>query len=398
MKNLLIVLNLLLSSSAFSQDTLRVMYYNLLNFPSTLSNRYEDQRVFLQYAKPDVFAVCELDNEVGADLILDSALNVYGNSHYQRANFVNGVATDNCLFYNSDILGLVSQTQIGTVLRDISVYRLYYKAPNLSAQTDTIYFWFFTCHLKAGSGDYQQRNQEIQQAKFYLNDIADEVENVFIGGDFNFYSGFESGCQTVLNAGLVPMIDPANAIGNWSGDWSYAEWHTQSTRNSGVGGGAGGGLDDRFDLIFVSEDVMNNQNGVTYISNSYTPLGQDGNHFNTSIIDGPNAVVPDSVANALYSASDHLPVMMDVVLDETASLPIEKVNYIQAHYQQTERTIQFTTSLENFDLVLFDLMGKEILKTTVTNKSVSIPTHLYGIYIWSIRCSKGHSSSKIAIY
>ena len=241
MKNLLLILALMLSASIFSQDSLRVMYYNLLNFPSTLSNRYQDQRVFLQYAKPDVFVVNELDTEVGADLILDSSLNVNGIDYFERANFIDGYDTDNCLFYNSDKLGLVSQLQLGTVLRDISVYRLYYKAPNLSAVSDTIYFWFFSCHLKAGTADFAQRNQEAQQAKFYLNDIVDQAENVFIGGDFNFYSGFESGCQTILNTGAVPMIDPANAIGNWSGDWTFADWHTQSTRNSGVGGGSGGG-------------------------------------------------------------------------------------------------------------------------------------------------------------
>ena len=127
------------------------MYHNVLNFPGLSPDRADTLRKILQYSKPDVYIVNELESEVGADLILDNGLNVFGATNYSRATFIDGYDTDNGLFYNSDKLGLVDQLQLGTVLRDISVYQLYYKAPNLTAQSDTIYFWFFSCHLKAGS-------------------------------------------------------------------------------------------------------------------------------------------------------------------------------------------------------------------------------------------------------
>lgn len=398
MKSISVIFCFLMVSGTYGQDTLRIMYFNLLNFPSNDANRYVYQRTFLQYAQPDVFVVNELDSEAGADLILDSTLNVNGVDHFQRAAFIDGNDTDNGLFYNSDKLGLIDQLQLGTVLRDISVYKLYYKAPNLSAQSDTIYCWFLSCHLKAGTGDYEQRNLEAQQAKYYLNDISDEVENVFFGGDFNFYSGYESGCQTILNTGAVPMIDPANAIGNWSGDFGFADWHTQSTRNNGFGSGTGGGMDDRFDLIFVSEDVMNNDNGITYINGSYKPLGQDGTHFNDAVNAGTNFAVPDSVADALYYASDHLPVMLDVALDETAAVPEIKNEYVRAYYNSQGHSINFLTSAEGFELVLYDLMGKVVLKTWVNNKIVPLPEDMKGIYVWSIKSAKVAVSDRITIF
>lgn len=373
------------------------MFYNLLNFPSTGMNRTDDYRTFLAYSKPDVFVVNELDSELGADLILNSSLNTNGVSHYQRAAFVDGYDTDNGLFYNSDKLGLVSQLQLGTVLRDISVYRLYYKAPNLTAQTDTIYFWFFSCHLKAGSTDFEQRNLEAQQVKFYLNDIVGQAENIFVGGDFNFYSGFESGSLTLQNSGSIPLVDPEDIIGNWSNNSAYADWHTQSTRTNSVGGGSGGGMDDRFDIIFVSEDVLDNSNGVQYVANSYTPLGQDGNHFNGSINAGFNAAVPDSVADALYAGSDHLPIMMTVALDETAALPETPINYFNCFFDESINGLRFTTNITAFDIVLFDLMGRQVVKASVSGNQLLLPSLSSGVYVWSATSDGQQMSDKIFI-
>ena len=47
-----------------------------------------------------------------------------------------------------------------------------------------------------------------------------------------------------------------------------------------------GGMDDRFDFIFVSEDLISGEDGVLYLENSYLAEGQDGNHFNQSVNDG----------------------------------------------------------------------------------------------------------------
>ncbi|MBD3637925.1 MAG: T9SS type A sorting domain-containing protein [Crocinitomicaceae bacterium] len=398
MKKLLSIFLITFSVTSVAQDSLKVMFHNLLNFPSAGVTRTVHYRKILQYAQPDVYLVNELESEYGADLILDSSLNIFGTTQYQRSLFINGPDTDNCLFYNTDKLGLLSQYQLTTVLRDISVYRLYYKAPNLSAITDTIYFWFFSCHLKAGVNDFEQRKTEALQIKYYLNDIVNQVENVFVGGDFNFYSGFESGCQALLNQGAVQLIDPANAVGNWSNDWNYSDWHTQSTRTSSFGSGSGGGMDDRFDLIFVSEDVMSNANGVTFIPGTFTPLGQDGNHYNDAINSGVNNAAPDSVIQALFWGSDHLPIMMDIALDETAGIPTQKVDYIQVYYSQDAHALNFTTSLERFDLVLYDMMGRIVFRKNNVEGNVVLPDHLQGVYIWSVISEGKQRSDRIVIH
>ncbi|MCK4339306.1 MAG: T9SS type A sorting domain-containing protein, partial [Candidatus Cloacimonetes bacterium] len=84
--------------------------------------------------------------------------------------------------------------------------------------------------------------------------------------------------------------------------------------------GVGGGLDDRFDFIFTSYEI-NNDSGIEYIDSSLTYFGNDGNHFNQSVNYSTNSAVPDSVADALYYASDHLPVFADFVsLDTLCSI------------------------------------------------------------------------------
>ena len=109
MKNLFVILSLLISCFGFGQDSLRVMYYNLLNFPSANLNRIDTLVNIIDYAQPDVFVVCELEDAAGANTLLNEVLNVNGTNSWQGANFVDGGFTSNMLFYNTNKLGLISQ-------------------------------------------------------------------------------------------------------------------------------------------------------------------------------------------------------------------------------------------------------------------------------------------------
>ena len=117
----------------FSQDTLKIMYYNLLDFPVSQPDRIDTLKKILLHVKPDVFVVNELTSFGGCVQIKDNALNVGGVNYYESALFYDGPDTDNLLFYNSNKLGLVYQYQIPTVLRDISEYKMYYKEPGMSS-------------------------------------------------------------------------------------------------------------------------------------------------------------------------------------------------------------------------------------------------------------------------
>jgi hypothetical protein len=64
------------------------------------------------------------------------------------------------------------------------------------------------------------------------------------------------------------------------------------------------------------------------LTSTYRPYGNDGNHFNDSINHLPNAAVPDSIANALHNASDHLPVSARFVFPRNV-VPIQ-LAYLRA--------------------------------------------------------------------
>ena len=69
-------------------------------------------------------------------------------------------------------------------------------------------------------------------------------------------------------------------------------------------------MDDRFDIIFISNDVANGSSGIEYLANTYTADGQDGSYFNQSINSANNSQVPQDIARALFYMSDHLPVSL----------------------------------------------------------------------------------------
>ena len=112
--------------------------------------------------------------------------------------------------------------------------------------------------------------------------------------------------------------DPLTMPGTWNNS-AYSNFHTQSTRLNSFGGGAYGGMNDRFDMILMSNGVMADT-GVYFIPGTYTPVGNDGQHFDQSINYGTNSAVPATVANSLYLASDHLPVYADFQVGSTSGI------------------------------------------------------------------------------
>lgn len=398
-KGFLIGLFLFALSNAVGQDTIRVMYYNLLNFPSVSPERVTYLRKIIAYSQPDILVVNELLSAEGSDLILNEALNVGGVTHFEAATYVDGPDTDNMLYYNAELLGLRSQLQIPTGLRDISEYELFYKSPGLSASADTVIFHVYSLHLKAGSGYFNQRKEEAILFKYHLNTLSN-AENIIAGGDFNFYSGNESGHLAMRETGSIDLFDPINSIGDWNNNAAYAYLHTQSTRETPLADGAGGGMDDRFDLIFISNDLFENTNGARYITDSYHALGQDGSRFNQSINVPFNPSIPDSIANALYFMSDHLPLFMDVLTDYTAGLTtVLQNNPVLVSYNSFDHQLTVKNVPEQASLVIYDLTGKALYSSEISEGNpIKIPaTWPKGIYVWNVISESSHASGKISI-
>lgn len=301
--------------------------YNLLNFPdgrndcssnTVVPNRADTLRKILSYAQPDIFVACEIQTEDGADSILTRSLNHSGASNYAAASFhlnSTGPGLQNQMFYNTDKLVLYSQDYIVTGVRDIDHYVLYANDPNLGTYFDTTFIEVYMCHLKAGSSSSNQSTRA-DQTQLLMDYIATRPtdRHHFVCGDMNVYTSNEQ-CYTQMTSGPFALNDPVNSPGNWNSNSSFALIHSQSTRSTqNLDCGSTGGTDDRFDQILVSSNVMSGSDSVKYLAGSYHVIGNDGNHYNTSLLNGPNSMYPDSVVRALYYMSDHLPVSVDAVI------------------------------------------------------------------------------------
>jgi len=305
---------------SFAQDTLNVMYYNVLNFPGTTPYRVAYFRAIMQYVQPDVLVITELSSEEGADILLNQGLNVGSQSNYSRAEFHDGPDTDNMLFYRNDKLALYAQHDIVTDVRLISEYVLYPVSPDPGITGDTTFVRFYSAHLKSstGSANEQARLDMVTLFNQYL--VSNSIDqNIIFGGDFNFYDDGEPAYQYLTDPMDAGLIDPLPA-GDWHDNQSFASIHTQSTRLAQFGGGAPGGLDDRFDFILFSDDINAGSNQISYVPGSCYAFGNDGNHLNVGILDLPvNTSVPDSVLQALYYMTDHLPVVCKLKVEQPVS-------------------------------------------------------------------------------
>ncbi len=337
MKKMTVALLLLaLVCSVHAQDTLKMMTYNVLNYPQAGDTRDVDFRVIMEEVQPDILIAQEVASLAGADMLLNNALNVGGVNSYNRAPLMNdnGGWFGNMLYYNSTKLVLKAQTDIYVYPRDITHYELYYNDPQLACHEDTMFLNVFSCHLKASQGatNAEARADAVDVLYAYMDGLPN-LENVLVGGDFNFYSDNSTGEEPGYHA----LIDPGNSqvlqdvVPGWlRKNYAYRDVFTQSTRSDdypGSWGGSPGGIDDRFDMIFFADEIMSGTGEVSLLSGSYEVYGNDGLHYDKALIDpsvsvpggGLNAEVSDAVANALFEMSDHFPVLAELVIDPVGS-------------------------------------------------------------------------------
>lgn len=321
-----------------------------------------------------------------ANRFLTNVLNTDGITHYKRADYVNssGSNTINMLYYDSRKIKYHSVRVLTSYFRDITLYKLYHNTPDLPQTYDTTFIYCAVAHLKAGStdSDLQTRKLQTQYAMGNLN-TSGIVSNIMFMGDLNTQSSSENSFQNLIthsNAN-IRFYDPVNKLGTWNNNASYKAYHTQSTNVSSNNCVSGGGLDDRFDFILINGIIKNNTQGVSYIDGSYKALGQDGNRFNSTVIYPANAMVPADVANALYSASDHLPVILKLFVDRLPA-SVEDYNDEQPHiitYELIGRQLGFQfTSPQSAEYAadVYDMHGRllvsNIFKAEAGAHSVSL--------------------------
>ncbi|HPE54960.1 MAG TPA: T9SS type A sorting domain-containing protein [Bacteroidales bacterium] len=388
MRGFILTMLLLLSVAISAQDTIRLMQYNLLMYGNNfggctsgnnnVANKNEYLKTIVNYVQPDVVFVNELyEEESYHDLILNNVFNINGATNWKRGN-VSNLANSyivNQTFYNSDIFELANYVAVQTNVRDIDIFRFLVNPSQKSNADGPIELNCAVAHLKAGTDYEEERGFETNKLLNYMHNSGLDGNFTF-SGDFNLYSASEQAFQNLLNYANpnVRFYDPINQIGNWNNNSFYAAIHTQSTHESGDCH-SGGGMDDRFDFFMLSDEIINGTQKIKFLEGSYHAVGQDGEHFNNSINGSPtNSSVPADVLNALYAMSDHLPVVIDIVVD--ANLKVNENSIVDFNFTfnnpaSDKLTIHISDNQHSsFNIDLQSIYGQNMLPTFHTHSSM----------------------------
>ena len=302
-------------NSILSQSHHTILTYNLLNYDDE-DDREPHYQLIINEIEPDIIVCQEVNADNGYNHFLSDVLNIIQPNEWMGAEFTNQSASqDIALYYKPQYFNYISTSIISTAqgsgTRDVVEWVLEHVE-------SSVQFRVYGVHLKASSGtsNSQERLAETTVLRNYLNNLSSGIHFI-VCGDFNIYSNSSTSepafdMLTVAGDNTVgQLFDPINRIGHWHNNSSFSDVHTQSPRTTQFGGGANGGMDDRFDWIFASSSVMEETYEMTYVENSYMVLGNDGAHFNQAINSGTNSAVSEEMADALHAASDHLPVFAD---------------------------------------------------------------------------------------
>jgi len=361
-KYLVALLVAIMTAFTTHAQTVRICSYNLLNFPgSTGEARLPCFKLVIDAIAPNILFTQEMVSDDGAAMFLSGAFD----STWSRSTFQGGDA-EYTLFYRHDLFQLMGIASVPTDLRMIEIYEL-----EFVPQPNRPHLFIATSHLKAstGSDNEERRLYEVNAfLNYFTTNLSDE--NVFFGGDFNFYSSSEPAYQALLADNNFK--DPLDASGNWHDNASFASIHTQSPRTLQFGGGANGGLDDRFDFVLATSKLFD-ETAWEYSESSYTAFGNDGRHLNLALIDTVdgivNSVVATEIASAIHAAADHLPVYLDLVympedgLDERHSSIAKDYEILSAYPNPFNPTLSVVVGLsqrENLYVTIYNSIGQKV--------------------------------------
>jgi len=358
-------------------ESLKVMSYNLLYYPSATDYSREGYlRNVMDEYRPDILAVCELETAEAAENILVNVLQpvdeAYAQARFEPNHSDPNSTLQQMLYYNSAKLALHNQIYLITEVRDINRYTLYLKTDRL-ALGDTTFVHVYVVHLKASSGDEnEQKRYRMVEVLMEDAETLPEEDYVMVAGDFNFYNADEPGYQALTDTTRPPFFqDPVHREGYWHENTSFADLHTQSTHTTNeypYDSFVTGGLDDRFDFIFTSSNLLDNTSDLYYADGTYAAFGNNGNCFNKRIND-PSCTgeYSQELRDNLYEISDHIPVVL--ALNTTATFgapslqqPVFTVYPVPAHdflYISGEIESRFMITDQTGKIIRQDLDGTD---------------------------------------
>lgn len=392
---------LLLLNQSYGQTRIKAMMYNLLNYSDASISQQKTPflKTVLDEVNPDLLMVCELINLTGSNYMFNNAILPH-NQDFEKANFEinqsSGSNLQQMVYYNSKKLVLESSRVITADTRDINHYT--FRINTTNGASNPIRIEVFVTHLKAstGSSNRQRRLASVEDFITALNDISSDSHVIF-AGDFNFYTSNEEGYERLINSSNpIVMIDPidrpADPFPNnpsitdpfsfYSSSSSYfwrnasfADIHTQSTRTSNSGlidqSGAGGGLDDRFDFIMMSEN-FNTSSDLFYVNDSYKEIGNNGNCYNGMLNDPScSGTYSQNLRNALTEFSDHLPVVMEIETPEntlSTTSYSQSVQILKSNIIDTTIEVRIQQDLNLKSLQIYNTNG-QLIKTIDIQKN-----------------------------
>lgn len=182
-------------------------------------------------------------------------------------------------------------------------------------------FYPIGMHLKAGdtTSDRARRATTTTNIRVISNTFFSPTDRWFYCGDLNLKTSAElayadlTEIQGDNDGQAIDVHNPNLFVQNWNNNSVFAFIHTQSTRTTNLGdGGATGGMDDQFDFILMSDQLMQTT-GLSFIPGTYRVYGQDALRFNNTVNAAPtNVDVGQALADDLHLASDHLPLLIDL--------------------------------------------------------------------------------------
>lgn len=381
-----------LCSTAFGQQSIKLMHYNLLNFGNTCGNvpvlnKYAWLNTILEEARPDIFTVNEINpNPIFSNGIVSRSFD-YTNA-ISQASITNtrNSSIVNQLFYNRDKLTLLDEAVINYSLRDLNAYRMYVNG-SADNGNDSLNFYCIVGHFKATDEPASATSRNVA-ANAIINWLDQNLngESVVVMGDFNIYRPSEAAYQTLTsNPGGFSFTDVISTIG-WGGAGGAA-FYTQSTRTSNQDCGSSGGMDDRFDMMLFSPDLLDNSKELQFVSGSYTAYGNDDNSYNAALQCSGNNEVPFSVCTALVNMSDHLPVVAELVANTVVSterdlrIPGLRINLfpnpVQDHLSIELLYTEFMS--EEFKLSISNSLGQKVWEQRLSSQLEKLVLPLSGL-------------------
>ncbi|MGH1436885.1 MAG: T9SS type A sorting domain-containing protein [Lewinella sp.] len=394
-KYLIFFLLVIYGASLFAQSDIKIMSYNLLIYPEgEMVNRIDTLSKILDFYEPDLLLVQELKSEQGLQSIAEELSALFGDYKAgtyvpQVSNPANSWRLQQNLIFNEAIFELVSEEAIETPYRDVNYFQLRILEEDGTPSTELLHT--YVTHLKSsqGSTNEQLRLSMVEVLNNHISLLPPE-SNIIVAGDFNVYYGGEPAYESLLSPnGTNTLHDPIDMPG-WAGtNFPNQEIFTQSTRLSSLADGSGGGVDDRFDFILLSEQLMNPNARYVYQADSYKALGNNGTCYNQDLIDCSTVDnVPFDLLRALYHMSDHLPIVLSLDINEAVST-------IELPFSSESQLIEIAPNPANaqadlvwhgtgpVDLRIFNLQGKLILAQNGLEQKATIDiAHLpLGLYM-----------------